>query len=533
MNNIVIISIVIVIIVIIGAIILNSSSSDSTTQPPSSGGSTTTQPPSSGGSTTTQPPSSNTTTTQPPSSNTTTTQPPSSNTTTTQPPSETVEPPSETVEPPSETVEPPSSIVEYTYCPALSEEYPRTLAGETVEVVCPVGKRTRICNVDGTWSDEDISKCYCPAIDDWPETTVGEIAEINCNSGKRTRICNVDGTWSDEDNDYCSDIVCTNIPKDIPDGKTLITIHVQYSFEYKFCMNINKYVNEKIGGTYDFTFTANTNSITKEYDNVKNNIPAAVFAHIKPQVDNINSKYECKIEQNDISYYYPSKLHVFKTEQYLIIVGNHHFVEIETYSNDYPYNYINNSTVTLQSKNLQIIRQTNNVLYKIWTHVRDWASEATCNNTGLSYVLGHTITPVYTNKYVTFCLILIAMLRDANITLSSLGDCKVTFRFPHSKRAAFMLSEKPYCQGIYTVSDMKNSIVNLCKVINSWSGKGWTYTIDLNAAYQSTPTVYNIASKKTIPVFNTGSNLVSDERYNRIVNSQNPNIPSLHCNIYE
>ena len=509
MNNIVIISIVIVIIVIIGAIILNSSSSDSTVQQPSSGSETTQQP------------SGNTTTTQPPSSGgSTTTQPPSSGGST-------------TVQQPSETVEPPSNIVEYTYCPTLSEEYPRTLAGETVEVACPVGKRTRICNVDGTWSDEDISKCYCPAIDDWPETTVGEIAEINCNSGKRTRICNVDGTWSDEDNDYCSDIICTNIPKDIPDGKTLITIHVQYSFEYKFCRNINKYVNEKIGGTYDFKFTANTNSITKEYDNVKNNIPAAVFAHIKSQVDDINSKYECKIEQNDISYYYPSKLHVFKTEQYLIIVGNHHFVEIETYSNDYPYNYINNSTVTLQSKNLQTIRQTNNVLYKIWTHVRDWASEATCNNSGLSYVLGHTITPVYTNKYVTFCLILIAMLRDDNITLSSLGDCKVTFRFPHSQRAAFMLSEKPYCQGIYTVSDMKNSIVNLCKVINSWSGKGWTYTIDLNAAYQSTPTVYNIASKKTIPVFNTGSNLVSDERYNKIVNTQNSNIPSLHCNVYK
>lgn len=478
MNTIVIVSIVIVIIVIIGAIILNSSNNDTTVQQPSGNGSTTVQQPSGS--------SDSSTTVQQPSNSGT-----SNNNTIVIPPEEVI-----------------------TYCPA-DADWPQTNIGETVELSCPsgmIGKRVRLCREDGSWYD--MSDC----------------------TEQSNEIITPDSTPDNIDvpvTQYCSAVVVNN--PDLTQGKVSISFNVAYRFYFKNCAaektsaTKSEIIDRTITGSYRFTFIADVNKIPDEYKRVKTSIPATVFNSIQDRVNEANNT-DCKLSATDFAYDYPSELKVFKNEEYLIIISNTIY-DIETYSYDYPYNYINNSIATIQSKHQQNIIPLNNVLYKIWTHVRDWASEATCNNTGLSYVLGHTITPVYTNKYITFCLILIAMLRDANITLSSLGDCKVTFRFPHSKNAVFMLSEEPYCQGIYTVSDMKNSIVNLCKVINSWSGKGWTYTIDLNAAYQSTPTVYNIASKKTIPVFNTGSNLVSDERYNRIVNSQNPNIPSLHCNI--
>ena len=480
MNNIVIISIVIVIIVIIGAIILNSSSSDSTVQQPSDSGSTTVQQPSNSGT--------------------------SNNNTIVIPPEEVI-----------------------TYCPA-DADWPQTNIGETVELSCPsgmIGRRVRLCREDGSWYD----------ISDCTEQSNEIITPDNTGSIDSTPD-NIDSTPDNIDvpvTQYCSAVVVNN--PDLTQGKVSISFNVAYRFYFKNCAaektNAKKseIIDRTITGSYRFTFIADVNKIPDEYKRVKSSIPATVFNSIQDRVNEANNT-DCKLSATDFAYDYPSELKVFKNEEYLIIISNTIY-DIETYSYDYPYNYINNSIVTLQSKHQQNIIPLNNVLYKIWTHVRDWASEATCNNSGLSYVLGHTITPVYTNKYITFCLILIAMLRNDNITLSSLGDCKVTFRFSRNKEAVFMLSEEPYCQGIYTVSDMKNSIVNLCKVINSWSGKGWTYTIDLNAAYQSTPTVYNIASKKTIPVFNTGSNLVSDERYNKIVNTQNSNIPSLHCNVYK
>ena len=385
---------------------------------------------------------------------------------------------------------------------------------------------------------------YCSANGDWPKTKAGHDASISCGNGNgnRFRICNEDGTWDEEDPHECDDItvkeidykqpetvVCNTIQKDIAAGKTIITIHVQYSFYYKYCKNNGKYVNERIVGIRDFTFTANTNSIAEDYNNVKDTIPSKIFESIKSTIDDVNSKHDCKIDQGDIEYLYPAKLNVFKNNEYLIVVSNY-TTEIEVYSYDYPYNYINNSIVTIQSKTLQDIKPTDNILYKVWTNVNNWASEPVCQSSGISNVWGNIITYIYTNKYITFCLILTAMLRNINVSLTSLGDCKATFKFNCGGGADFILSKEPYCKGVYLLTDMKDSLTNICKMINTWNGKGWKYTIDLNAAYSSTPTVYNLASKKDIAVYNTGSNLLNDAKYKYVTNTVNEYIPPVHCN---
>ena len=371
---------------------------------------------------------------------------------------------------------------------------------------------------------------YCLADGDWPKTEAGKTASHVCPSGytgTMSRVCNADGSWNTEDTSDC--IKCGSVNKDVSSGKILITIHVQYSFDFKFCSDIEKITNAHIYGIYDFTFTANTNSIAEDYNKVKDTIPLKVFESIKSKVNDVNSKNDCKIGQGDINYVYPAKLNVFKNDEYLIIVSNH-VNEIETYSYDYPYNYINNSIVTLQSKTPQSIKQTDNILYKMWTHVNKYASDPVCQQSNISYVWGNTVTHVYANKYITFALILAAMLRDINITLTSLGNCKATFRVKQGNDIDIMLSKEPYCKGVYLPTDVKDSITNFCKVVNTWNGKGWTYTIDLNAEYQSTPTIYNIASKKDLSVFNTGSNLLTEDKYNRIVNKGNSDIPPVNCN---
>ena len=500
MSTIIIAIIISVIGIIGGAVVLNknntakkTSSSSSDIQLTASNGSTIVQPPTSNGSTIVQPPTSNTTVVQP-------------------------------------SIGGPTVI----YCLA-DGDWPKTEAGKTASHVCPsgyTGTMSRVCNADGSWNTEDISGCtlkYCLADGDWPKTEAGKTAEIPCKDGYGTvtRVCNADGSWNIEDTSDC--FKCRSVNKDVSLGKTLITIHVQYSFDFKFCSDIEKITNAHIYGIYDFTFTANTNSIAEDYNKVKDTIPSKVFESIKSKVNDVNSKNDCKIGQGDINYVYPAKLNVFKNDEYLIIVSNH-INEIETYSYDYPYNYINNSIVTLQSKTPQSIKQTDNILYKMWTHVDNYASDPACQKSSIAYVWGNTVTHVYANKYITFALILAAMLRDIDTTLTSLGNCKATFRVKQGNDIDIMLSKEPYCKGVYLLTDVKDSITNFCKVVNTWNGKGWTYTIDLNAEYQSTPTIYNVASKKDLSVFNTGSNLLTEDKYNRIVNKGNSDIPPVNCN---
>lgn len=101
-------------------------------------------------------------------------------------------------------------------CPAESG-YNETDIGKTILKECPsgfTGNITRKCinNVDqpfGKWEDE-VNNCkaitHCPENGSWPQTIIESTATENCDSGftgNKTRKCNSDGTWEDEDTSAC------------------------------------------------------------------------------------------------------------------------------------------------------------------------------------------------------------------------------------------------------------------------------------------------------------------------------------------
>ena len=100
------------------------------------------------------------------------------------------------------------------YCPA-DAGWPKTESGKTASQACPsgyTGNIVRTCE-NGLWKNEDRTNCtrvdevvYCPADADFPQTNVGQTAEIACpqgTTGKRTRKCNTDGKWGNEDITKC------------------------------------------------------------------------------------------------------------------------------------------------------------------------------------------------------------------------------------------------------------------------------------------------------------------------------------------
>lgn len=89
-------------------------------------------------------------------------------------------------------------------CPYLSEDFPATNAGETVEVACPAGQagtRKRSCSKEKnpSWTAEE-STCQtdipiCQAADGFPDTPANSIAMAPCDSGSignKTRSCGWD-----------------------------------------------------------------------------------------------------------------------------------------------------------------------------------------------------------------------------------------------------------------------------------------------------------------------------------------------------
>ena len=409
---------------------------------------------------------------------------------------------------------------------------------------------------------------YCPADADWPQTNVGETVELNCPSGmigKRVRLCREDGSWydisdcteqpneiiipdtSDTDNtndttddntdipvtQYCNAVVVDN--PDLTTGKVLISFNVAYRFYYKNCAadktnaTSSEVINKTITGTYRFSFIANVNSIPADYKSIKTSIPATVFNSIQDRVISANST-ECELSATDFTYDYPSELKVFKNDEYLIIISNTIY-DIETYAYDYPYNYINNSIVTIQSKHQQNITPLNNELYKVWTAVADVASEAACKKSKLSYVYGSKIGDLYTNKYINLAIVLNILLRNVDVTLYSVNDCSAIFQYKRGSAINILMSQEKYCRGIYQLADVKSAFSNICGAVNTWNGKGWRYIIDFNVEYQSKPNVYNIAAGKTMYIFNGGNQLVS---YDDIANKrESVKVPTVECGYTE
>mgnify|MGYP002517208853 CR=1 FL=1 len=422
---------------------------------------------------------------------------------------------------------PPEEVI--TYCPA-DADWPQTNIGETVELSCPsgmIGKRVRLCREDGSWYDiSDMSDCT--------EQSNEIVTPDNTDS-----IVTPDNTNSTPDNigvpvtQYCSAVIVNN--PDLTQGKVSISFNVAYRFYYKNCAadktnaKESEVINKTITGSYRFSFIANVNSIPADYKSIKTSIPATVFNSIQDRVISANST-ECELSATDFTYDYPSELKVFKNDEYLIIISNTIY-DIETYAYDYPYNYINNSIVTIQSKHQQNITPLNNELYKVWTAVADVASDAACKKSKLSYVWGSKIGDLYTNKYINLAIVLNVLLRDVDVTLYSVNDCSAIFQYKRGSAINILMSQEKYCRGIYQLADVKSAFSNICGAVNTWNGKGWRYIIDFNVEYQSKPNVYNIAAGKTMYIFNGGNQLVS---YDDVANKrESVKVPTVECGYTE
>lgn len=426
------------------------------------------------------------------------------------------------------TVIPPEEVI--TYCPA-DADWPQTNIGETVELSCPsgmIGKRVRLCREDGSWYDiSDMSGCT--------EQSNEIITPDNTDS--IVTPDNTDSTVSTPDNidvpvtQYCSAVIVNN--PDLTQGKVSISFNVAYRFYYKNCAaektnaKESEVINRTITGSYRFTFIADVNKIPDEYKRVKTSIPATVFNSIQDRVNEANNT-DCKLSATDFTYDYPSELKVFKNDEYLIIISNTIY-DIETYAYDYPYNYINNSIATIQSKHQQNIIPLNNELYKVWTAVADDASDAACKKSKLSYVWGSKIGDLYTNKYINLAIVLNVLLRSTEASLYSIKDCSAIFQYKRGSTINILMSQDKYCRGIYQLADVKSAYENICGAVNTWNGKGWRYIIDFNADYQTKPNVYNIAAGKTVYIFNDGKQLV---KYDDVANHRaGVYVPTVECGL--
>ena len=411
---------------------------------------------------------------------------------------------------------PPEEVI--TYCPA-DADWPQTNIGETVELSCPsgmIGKRVRLCREDGSWYDiSDMSGC----------------------TEQSNEIITPDSTDSTPDNidvpvtQYCSAVIVNN--PDLTQGKVSISFNVAYRFYYKNCAaektnaKESEVINRTITGSYRFTFIADVNKIPDEYKRVKTSIPATVFNSIQDRVNEANNT-DCKLSATDFTYDYPSELKVFKNEEYLIIISNTIY-DIETYAYDYPYNYINNSIATIQSKHQQNIIPLNNELYKVWTAVADVASDAACKKSKLSYVWGSKIGDLYTNKYINLAIVLNVLLRSTEASLYTVNDCSAIFQYKRGSTINILMSQEKYCRGIYQLADVKSAYENICGAVNTWNGKGWRYIIDFDADYQTKPNVYNIAAGKTVYIFNDGNQLV---KYDDVANHRaGVYVPTVECGL--
>ena len=337
----------------------------------------------------------------------------------------------------------------------------------------------------------------------------------NDNNDNNNNNTNNDNNDNNENDNVNVDDFCEKIERDdLTAGKITIIMHIPYR-SYDCAYNLTNstvdipYRPSDVKGTYTFTFTANVDSIARDYNNIKHTIPATIFND-----ETVQSQYEnarqsgCKnITAKLINASYPEELTIYKDDEYLIVVG--YRTVIETYSYDYSFNYINNSTTTLQSKHFHKVEQTTNELYKTVISLYADDTNVMCIDKGIQKIITTKIDNLYTNKYINLCLILNNIFNNSNTEIIKLDDCTVTISNDY-KPVTIFLSTYPYHKGIYTLADIKNSFQNICKSIIIDSN-GYYYTIDLNAEYQSTPTFYNLRDKSNFNAFDTGTQLISQD----------------------
>ena len=380
------------------------------------------------------------------------------------------------------------------------------------------------------------SRQNCPADWKWPQTAANKIVRIETPYSTCSRECNVYGQWNLEKCKYNTILnsdkitlpnsTCKQITRnDLETGKVSIIIDVNWYFTNCKHGNDETYYDIR-NGTYKYTFIANINTIEKEYSKVKSNIAEIAFNNVKFQLNNATSA-GCNLTKDNLTYEYPDYLKVYKNDEYLIISASGLRL-IETYSYDYPYNYINNSVATIQSKHLQTIQTIPNELYEISFDFKKRKDPSNC--TSSNSVIDMKVTKIgnlYTNKYINFGVIINTLMNNLGIEILSLNDCSIFIRYyPKKTNVHLLLSKEKYCQGIYTFEDIKNSTSQMCIAMQVWSGKGYKYTINLNKPYQSVPTFTDVTYKSSFNTFHEGDQLIK-------LTNETPvyyNDINVHCN---
>lgn len=292
-----------------------------------------------------------------------------------------------------------------------------------------------------------------------------------------------------------------------------VTVHVRYEYYNMFCREPDaKGVSPKITGVYDFKFNTTPETITEDYNKIKDTIPNTVFTAIHDDMLSIIPKSRqatCKyITAKDIDCHYPDKLFTYSDDEYLFVMSHSNYT-ISTFADEYSYNYINNAIVTLQSKHHQDVVPLNNKLYLVQTGIQseNLNSVADCQSARLAYRLSFEIGTLYTNPYINMCLVLNTIFYKKNLSFSINGT-KITFDGSPDFVISLFVSQEPLCKGIYTLADIKDSFAGICNSLYK-RGKGYKYIIDFAAPYESVPVIYDIAQQKDVQVFNTGSQMIS------------------------
>ena len=96
---------------------------------------------------------------------------------------------------------------------SATPSYPRTVVLGTATHQCGVGSTSAVCGIHG-WEAEVDNGCSCIATEEYPITPRNETAEVSCGlykEGIKTRLCNMNGYWDDEEDEsacinWCSAI---------------------------------------------------------------------------------------------------------------------------------------------------------------------------------------------------------------------------------------------------------------------------------------------------------------------------------------
>ena len=353
-----------------------------------------------------------------------------------------------------------------------------------------------------------------------------------------------ESTSSDTLAEHPVNITCEihNVDNILNTNEVLVVVNVKWTFWGKTCNDVftSYQKNEDYHtGIIPMSFVCTIDNIESAYNNFKQTIPAKVFEHIHNDID---AAYgftgNCVIEEKDLEIKYPNNIKCIYNNDYLIVFTNKNS-NIEIYSKEYKYNYLNNSNVTFAGKNELTLNTIDNNLYAISFGVEygedipvykqykmtqnEWINE--CKNSAkVSYKNAFKVSQLYDNKYLNFAIILYAAIHffDGEITVNNLSIKIDSTSISHMD---LLITDKPYCKGIYTYNDLKDSVKDLCPLVKTFKQiYKIALTIDLDKNYNNIIT-YNTADK-TINLFTTGNPIVNLPEQNNI---RNIDFPSFRC----